>query len=131
MTSTVIATMVVAAALSLVGGLIVYFLKDLKKGQDSIAKSLDKHDVRITVNKDKIAELDNKQGTCKLDCERRFVDSEVFLRETGFVRRGLENVTKSMNRMEGKLTVTENLPQICGEIARQVAKEMKTGVNNG
>lgn len=127
MTASVIAIVVVSAALSMVGGLIIYFLKGLKSGQDTIGKQLEKHNIRITTNKDRLADLDKNFGLCKIDCERRFVDSEVFLRETGFVRRGLDKVTTGMSRMEGKLDIQEQLPQICGQIAREIAKEMKQG----
>jgi hypothetical protein len=64
---------------------------------------------------------------CKVDCERSYVKTEVFLRETGFARRALEGLTASVNRLDGKLTVVEKLPQICGDISRNIVKEMKNG----
>ena len=67
---------------------------------------------------------------CKVDCERNFVNSEIFLRETGYTRRSVQSLTESVNRMEGTLRVVEKLPQICGDISREIVKEMKNGGNN-
>ena len=61
------------------------------------------------------------------DCERSFVDKELFLRETGFTRRTLEAVSSSLNKLDGKLTVVEKLPKICGDISREIVREMKNG----
>ena len=68
---------------------------------------------------------------CKIDCERTFVNTELFLRETGFTRRSMDKLTGSVNRIEGKLTVVEKLPQIVGQISREIVKEMRNGVANG
>ena len=68
---------------------------------------------------------------CKVDCERSFVNKELFLRETGFSRRTLENVTAAINKLDGKLTVVEKLPQIVGDISRSIVKEMSNGAKNG
>lgn len=89
---------IVGACIAVIGGLIVLYLK-LTKGM----------------------------ADCKVDCDRRFVDTELFLRETGFQRRAIETLSASINRLEGKLTVVDKLPQISGEIARQVVREMKNG----
>lgn len=109
---------VVGACLSLVGALIVANLRSIKK-------CISKFGTRLTDCEKAVQKVNLNMANCKTDCERNFVNSEVFLRETGFVRRGLENVTTAVNRMEGKLGVTEQLPQICGEIASKMAKEMK------
>ncbi len=74
--------------------------------------------------------LTKSMADCKVDCERQFVNSELFLRETGFQRRALEKLSASVNRLEGNLKVVDKLPQISGEIARQVVREMKNGEKN-
>jgi hypothetical protein len=41
------------------------------------------------------------------------------------MRRTLETQTASLNRMEGQLSITEKLPEIVGEISRNIVREMK------
>jgi len=106
---------VAGAAIVVVGTLIVLNLRSIK---DSVGKA-----------EGSVENLKNKQVACKVDCERTFVDKELFLRETGFARRSLENLNASVNRLDGKLTVVEKLPQICGDISREIVKEMRNGQN--
>ena len=105
---------------SICGSLIILNLKSIKDCLRKLTTRTDRQDDRIT----KIAAA---QDACKIDCERRFVDSEVFLRETGFQRRSMENLTASVSRLDGKLTVVEKLPEISANIARSVVAEMKNG----
>ena len=64
-------------------------------------------------------------GACKVDCTQSFVNNEQFVREAGFTRRSLESITGSLARMEGKLEITERLPEIAGQIATNIAREFK------
>jgi hypothetical protein len=63
----------------------------------------------------------NKQKT---SCQNDFVSKEDWLRGEGITRDQLAKLTEILNRMDGKLTVTEKLPQIAGEIAKSVATEI-------
>jgi len=115
---------IVGAATVVVGSLIVVNLRSIKhcvKGVDN----------RITKAEDRVENIQSSFATCKVDCERTFVPKEAFLRETGFQRRSLDNLTAGMNRLEGKMTVVEQLPKISGNIAREIVKELKNGGLNG
>lgn len=105
---------------SIVGALIIVNLKSIKDCLRKLTTRTDKQDERI-------AEIAAGQADCKIDCERRFVTAEGFLRETGFQRREMGKMADGLARIEGKLGVTEKLPEICGKIASQVVKEMKNG----
>ena len=107
----------VGGCLAIVGSLIILYLRSIKHYQD---KQLERGQ-----------ELQTRFANCKVDCDRTFVKTEVFLRETGFTRRALENLTASVNRLEGKLTITEKLPEIVGSISREIVKEMRNGEKNG
>ena len=113
----------VGGCLAIVGSLIVLNLRSIKH-------CLRNQDRQVEKTQDDIKQLQTNFMSCKIDCDRTFVQSEVFLRETGFARRALESLTASINRLDGKLTVVEKLPQICGDISREIVKEMKNGESN-
>ena len=115
---------IIGAAIIVVGTLIVLNLRSIKHGVRGV-------DQRVNKSEDNVKNLQLGFSACKIDCERSFVDKELFLRETGFTRRTLENVTAAVNRLDGKLTVVEKLPQICSDISRSIIKEMNNGVKNG
>ncbi|MDD5720613.1 MAG: hypothetical protein PHQ53_13095, partial [Candidatus Krumholzibacteria bacterium] len=71
-----------------------------------------------------ISTLRDRMGVCKVDCERSFIDAEQFLRETGYQRRQLEDMQKTLASLDGKMTVAEKLPEICADITRSVVTEM-------
>lgn len=123
----IITSVVIGGCLSIVGGLIVFNLQSIKKCLASLSDKLSKQDAKIDSHADKIATLETSQANCKTDCFRSFVSSEAFLRETGFQRRSMEKLTNAVSRLDGKLTVVEKLPQICGDISREIVKEMKNG----
>jgi len=66
-------------------------------------------------------------GSCKVDCQRTMVSKEDWLRSEGFAKQQRERVITSLNKLEGKLTVVERLPEISGNIAKQIVKEMRNG----
>lgn len=111
---------IVGMLVSIVGTLIVVNLHSIKSSVSDVASRLNRQDTKIVAA---VAE----QKDCKVDCERRFVSTELFLRETGHSRHAMEQLTASVNRLEGKFTIVEQIPQIAGNIARQVVSEMKNG----
>ena len=117
---------IVGALLSIVGSLIVLNLKSIKNCLRPITDRLNKQEERIDKASDEVKALQTGFGECKVDCERTFVASELFLRETGFARRSMENATASINRVEGKLDVVDKFPQICGDISREIVKQMQS-----
>jgi len=114
---------IVGMLVSIVGSLIIVNLHSIKSSVVKLCDRLDRQDSKIGL-------VGAEQKDCKVDCERRFVSTELFLRETGYSRRAMEQLTSSVNRLEGKMTVVEQLPEIAGNIARQVVKEMKNGDGN-
>jgi len=109
-----------SAAATLIGSLVLLNLRQLKH-------SLGKQELRVEHTRDNVTTLAEKMSECKVDCERSFVSAELFLRETGLARRTMENLSTSISRMEGTLTIVEKIPQICGDITRAVIREMNNG----
>lgn len=118
---------IVGVCLTIVGALIILNLKSIKECLRNLTGRTDKQDTKIEKLSGNVEGLSGSIADCKVDCERRFVNSELFLRETGFQRRALETQSQTLSRMEGKLTVVDKMPQIAGDIARAVVKEMKNG----
>lgn len=125
MSSTAIALTCVGSLIAIIGSLILLNLQSIKRCVTSVMERLDKYESRLVKNEQDLGEIKQKIITCKVDCEREFVDTGAFLRETGFSRRTLENLSASINRLEGQLAVTNKLPEIVGSISREIVKEMK------
>lgn len=113
--------------LAIIGTLIVLNLRSIKHCIRSFSERMNKQDIQIEKAQTDVKGLDKDIRDCKVDCERAFISADQFLRETGYARRSLEKMNASVNRLEGKLTVVEKLPQICGDISREIVKEMKNG----
>jgi hypothetical protein len=120
---------IVGMLVAIVGSLIVVNLYSIKSSVSDLGSRLAKQDESVsslTGSQAAISlEAQRNQTACKIDCEREFVRSEVFLRETGFLRRSLDALSASTIRIEGNLKVVELLPDICGDIARKIVHEFK------
>jgi hypothetical protein len=122
--NTVVITLL-SGFLSLITVLLTLYLRSINANTQTLRARIDNHEKRFeSVDKD-IECLSTHVNDYKIDFERRFVPTELFLRETGFTRRKLDELCASVNRLEGNLTVVDKLPQICGDIARAVVSEMK------
>lgn len=120
---------IVGMLVAIVGSLIVVNLYSIKGSVTDLGARLAKQDESVSSLSNGQAAItiegQRNQAACKIDCEREFVRSEVFLRETGFLRRSLDVLSLSTTRIEGNLKVVELLPQICGDIARKIVHEFK------
>ena len=85
---------------------------------DSLTKTVDRHD-------EQIIKLTTEAARCKVDCTQTFATSEAFVREAGFTRRTMEQMTASLARLEGSMQVVNRLPEISGQIAANIASVLK------
>jgi len=109
-----------SSMIGIISSLILINLQSIKASIRSFSLRADRHEAELK-------SLQSEFLRCKVDCERAFVDSGLFLRETGWTRRSIEQLCASVNRLEGKLTITDKLPEICGEIARTIVAGMRNG----
>ncbi len=107
-----------SAAAALIGGLVLWNLR-------LISKRLDAHDDRIN----KLEAEQKHLAARKEKCQTAFVASEAWIRSERYTRDRLEAVISTLNRLEGKFLVIEKLPEICGNIAREITNQLKPGVN--
>ena len=63
----------------------------------------------------------------KTDCQRDFVSSEAWVRSEGYTRHKLDQLIESVATMAGSLKIVEQLPQIMGQITREIFKAAKEG----
>jgi len=125
-------TALIGGMVGVIGVLMVLYLRSIKLYLRSFAErmdrqdvQLDKHEKKIDVTADSLKALYTRLAECRTDCSQNYVSAENFLRETGYTRRALNEVTTGLANLDGKLTVVEHLPEISGDIARQVVREMK------
>ena len=123
---TVLATIVGSLA-ALVGSLLVLFLRSIKQDLRALCARNDKQDDLIAANRQGLGAMTKQLSACKIDCQRVTVSKEDWVRSEGYTRHELKQVTAILHRLEGKLQVVEQLPEICGQIAREVAKQVKHG----
>jgi hypothetical protein len=104
-----IIAIVFSAAASLLSGLVLW---QFREQSERIARIERGHTDLLT-----------RLAGCRQECNRSFVEKETFLREAGFSRDKLDDMSNTLSRMEGKLQITEQLPNICGRIASEVAAQ--------
>ena len=112
-----------SAAAALVGMLVLLYLRTLKQCISKLDSRMDKQDKRM----DKIEAGHNRLAERKVDCQRDFVSSEAWIRSETYTRRKLDDIATSVSRLAGTLKLVENMPQICGQIASDIVREMKNG----
>ena len=113
-----IALTIVSLFAAICSGVVLAYLKSIKSDFAKYADRLDRHDERI----DAIAE---KLANCRTTRKTETVDKEDWVRSEGYTRRELKDLAMVLARMEGKLAVVEQLPAICGQIAREIAQQMQ------
>ena len=107
--------LIVGSLLSLVGGLIIFYLRSIKTSLDVYGKRTDLHEQDIKA-------LSLQVTTCKIDCQRTTVSKEDWVRSEGYTRTELKQISQAIANLSGKLEVTAKFPEICGQIAKQIVQ---------
>lgn len=115
---------IVGFLLSLVGGLIVFYLRSIKQFLDGMGARLDKQDNRIDASQAEVNRLARQFATCKIDSQREFVTAESFIKSESYTRKKLDKIAESFAALEGQLKVVEQLPKIVGQITREVVTQV-------
>jgi len=110
----IILSAVLGLAATIIGGLVLYNLKGLKS-------YIDKLDTRM----DRLESRQHALSTHKQDCQREFVSAEAWIRSESFTRHKLDGIADAVAKLAGSMKVIEQMPQICGQIARDMLREMK------
>jgi len=107
--------LIVGALLSLVGGLIIFYLRSIKQ-------TLDVYGERTDRNEGDIKTLTSQVTTCKIDCQRTTVSKEDWVRSEGYTRIELKQISQSIAKLAGQLEIAAKLPELCGKIAQQIVQ---------
>ena len=110
---------------SVIGGLVLRNQKLQDERHNAIKELIENNSIDIKGHTKDITRIESALGLCKVDCTQKFVTTEQFVREAGFVRRTMENLTAAINRMEGSLQVMNKMPEIVGQIASNIVKQLK------
>lgn len=81
----------------------------------------------IEKNTEDIEEIKEKISTCRRECDESHASKEDTLREAGYTRRFQEKQIASMAKIETRLDIVQQLPEIAGQVAKAVVMEMKRG----
>lgn len=115
--STILATAVSALA--------ILYLRSIKQCLLALVNRIDRQDDQIAKSQDDLTDLTRKFSDCKVDCERNTVSKEDWVRSEGINGKKLDDVNNALHRIEGQLQVTNKLPEICGQIAREISATQK------
>ncbi|HAL45480.1 MAG: hypothetical protein A2Y12_08720 [Planctomycetes bacterium GWF2_42_9] len=109
---------VLGVLLTVICSLIAWYLH-------SIIEKLNAISIRQDETDEKVNKLELSFANCKQNCFQTFVEKEDWLREAGNNRVKLDELSATLNRIDGKLLVMDKLPEIAAKIAQNVVKEMK------
>jgi len=99
----------------LVGALVIFNLQSLKAViKDVKAKQI--------AQDQKIEKLIERKNTCSQD----YVGKVEYIRAVNSLEDGLKELIRSVAMLNGTMKLIEKMPDICGTIARDIVKEMKT-----
>jgi len=109
-----ILSMVLSAAASIIGALVLVNLRQ-------ISARIDKTDLRL----DRVETEQKFLAARKLECQQEFISTGQFLRESGYTRQRLDQAIEAIKCLEGKMGIMTQLPNIVGKIVSETIKEFK------
>ena len=99
---------IVGSLLSIVSGLVVFYLRSIKQDLHLFSRRIDDHAREIQSSKEKCSQLATEMARCKTDCQRQFVPTENFIRSESYTRQKLTNATGKKIRWAFKCKISQN-----------------------
>jgi len=115
----IIATFIGSLA-ALVGALVLWNLRLLRE-------EMRKFSVRVEKNETSIEKLQNTFSARRIDCDREFATKEEYVRSESYTRAKLDQVLSTVARMEGALKISAKMPEIIGQVVREIVRELQIG----
>ena len=115
-TSTIwpIVATVAALFMALVGGLVILNLQSLKKCITDLSDKQKRQE-------DKIDRLVERKNICNQD----YVNKVDYIRAVNSLEGTMKQMLEKVSQVSGQMKFVEQLPQIMGNITREIVKEMK------
>jgi uncharacterized protein YoxC len=107
---------VISAAAGIISGLILMLLTSIKSDLRAISARVDLQDA-------KIERLTERRNLCNQD----YVGKVEYIRSVNSLEESMKKVTEGVAVLNGSMRVIEQMPQICGNIAKEIVKEMRHG----
>ncbi|HOQ06036.1 MAG TPA: hypothetical protein PKY88_12580 [Anaerohalosphaeraceae bacterium] len=105
---------VISAAAGIISGLILMILTSIKSDLRAISARVDQQDAKI----ERLAERKNA-------CNQDFVGKVEYIRSINSLEESMKKVSEGVAMLNGSMRVIEQMPQICGHIAKEIVKEMR------
>jgi len=119
-----IISIVLGASASFTCAIVLWSLKNLR---DSIDKSDHRIEMVEQENKHRLELVEaetRKLSDRKQECQRDFISTAQFVRETGYTRSRLDETVEGLRELSAKFDFAARLPEICSKIAAETVKEM-------
>ena len=120
----------IAALAALIGGLILWNLRMLREAIGLSSGRMDKQEDKVEGMQEGASSIRQEFAVCKADCDREFATKEEYVRSESYTRTKLDQVLNTVARMEGALKISEKMPEIVGQVVREVVRELHTGEKN-
>jgi len=112
-----IAITIVGIFASVTSSVALLYLRNIRDDMKLFSGRLDRHD-------DDIKSLNTQLATYKTDCQGNFVDKVDYIRQVNKQEKTLDELVKMICDLQGSMKFVEQMPKICGSIARDIIKEM-------
>jgi hypothetical protein len=108
---------IISMAAGIIGGLALFNLTGLK---DLIQKVSERQDQ----TEEELKDIRKDHAAFRVECERDMVSKEDWVRNEGYVRRELKEMSGTLSTINGKLEVISRMPEISAEIAARTAERV-------
>ncbi len=109
---------VLGLLLTVITGLIAWYLRSINSSLITISTRIDEQDEKINA-------LEKTYLLCKQNCQQEFVTAEQFVRNESYTRQKLDAIANGVSILSGQMKIIEQMPNIAGQIASNIVKEMK------
>lgn len=99
-------------------GLVLYNLQTLKSSLKSSIEAIAKRQDSQAAD---IARLIDRKNLCSQD----YVGKVEYIRSSNGLEEGMKQLLEKVGTLNGTMRVIEQMPAICGNIAKEIVKEMK------
>lgn len=94
---------------------------------NSLKESIKATSEQQSIDRKAVSDLKDSMVVCRRECDDNYASKEDYLREAGYTRRFQEIQIASMAKIEARLDIVQQLPEIAGQVAKAVVVEMKRG----
>ena len=80
----------------------------------------------ITKQEQRVIDVEKSQTVCQKDCRDTYVNKADYIRNALKNERKMDKLIETVVEIRAAIVFFERIPQVCGEIVKQVVKELNT-----